>query len=353
MAAKSSPKKLKIQLVAKTPYQGSGPRGVDLYATNLFQELSKKYPHDHYQLTRDQSKAGKGTFIHYTFFDPFFLTLPLRSPSIRIVTIHDLIPLKFPDHFPSGLRGKLKWQLQKMAVKNTSAIITDSESSARDIEELITYPRERIHIIPLAAPNTTITAELARGIQAEYGLPSRYLLYVGDINWNKNIPGLIRAFGELENKRVHLVLVGKAFVSGKGTKEYREIQQSISESGAMARIHLLGFVPSHHLPALYHQATLYVQPSWYEGFGFPILEALMQECPVLSSCGGSLPEVGGEYAHYFDPTQKRDLIEKLNELLSDSTKRTRHSIGGKIWAKRFSWEKVAETTHQVYEDLSH
>lgn len=341
--------RLSVQLVTKEPYQSSGPRGVDLYASNLYEELSLSYPKDTYQIGPLKKNQEHLDIIHYAFFDPYALTL--KRPSFArkcIVTVHDLIPLKFSDHFPAGLRGKFKWQIQKWQLKRADAIITDSHSSADDISLLVGYPKERIYVIPLAAPNTTITADLARSVQKEYALPSRYILYVGDINWNKNVVGLINAFATLKDPSVHLVLVGKAFVSGKGTREHTEITSAIENSGRSERIHLLGFLPSHHLPAIYQQATLYVQPSWYEGFGFPLLEAMSQNCPVLSSNQGSLKEVGGEFVHYFDPKVKNEFETTLQDLMSDAKKRTSLVEGGKTWTKNFTWKHAARNTREVY-----
>lgn len=348
----TSSKKITVQLVTKTPYQGSGPRGIDLYARNLYEELSLVYPHDHYLVGALAKERKNINLVHYTFFDPFFLTLRSGGPVKHcVVTVHDLIPLKFPTHFPAGIKGKLKWIIQRQLLRRVDAIITDSQSSAMDIHSLVGYPTNQIFVVPLAAPHTTITADLARSVQKEYSLPDRYILYVGDINWNKNVPGLIEAFGELKDPSVHLVLVGKAFVKGKGTPEFAAVEQAIANSAKSDQIHLLGFLPSHHLPAIYHQATLYVQPSWYEGFGFPILEAMLQDCPVLSSSKGSLPEVGDKYVHYFNPEVAGELASTLQELMGSSAKRTSRVEGAKKWAKSFTWKKAAQATHEVYEKI--
>jgi alpha-1,3-rhamnosyl/mannosyltransferase len=153
-----------------------------------------------------------------------------------------------------------------------------------------------------------------------------------------------------------LVLVGKAFESSKGTPEYAAINQAIADVGArhgspVINIHMLGFVPSHHLPAIYRGATLYVQPSWYEGFGFPILEAMEQGTPVASASTGSLPEVGGDFAHYFDPGKDGDMAATLRDLLANKGKREKYIEDAKKWAKSFSWERVVEETHAVYEKV--
>lgn len=355
MAKKSKTSQLNfsVEIVAKVPYSGSGPRGVDVYATHLYNELTKNYNRNKIFLSKGAVGTKSVDLIHYTFFDPFFLTLWSRKRKAKyVVTVHDLIPLKFPQHFPVGIKGKLKWILQKRALLKASAVITDSQCSKDDIAELTGISPDKIHVVKLAAGRTTVTEKMVKTVRTEYKLPDRYLLYVGDINWNKNVPGLIKAFSLIDSSRTHLVLVGKAFESSKNTPEYQAINQAIQESGKSDYIHMLGFIPSHHLPAIYRGATLYVQPSWYEGFGFPILEAMEQGTPVASASTGSLPEVAGDYAHYFDPKDVNGMAGLLKDLLSHKDKREKYSQDAKTWARTFSWEKAAENTHHVYEQVA-
>ena len=343
----------KIEIVAKTPYAGSGPRGVDVYATHLYNELSSKQGRDQIFLTRDKvEKSKKVDIVHYTFFDPFFLTLWGKPRKAKyIVTVHDLIPLKFPEHFPPGFKGQLKWFLQKLALQSASAIITDSECSKLDISSLTGISLDKIFVVPLAAGHTLVNEKMVKTVRKEYELPEKYLLYVGDINWNKNIVGLIKAFSKITSPTTHLVLVGKAFESGHGTMEYTAIRTAISQSGKEKLIHTLGFVPSHHLPAIYRGATLYVQPSWYEGFGFPVLEAMEQGTPVACSTAGSLKEVGGNFAHYFDPKKTGEMEAVISELLSNKQKREMYIENGRKWSRSFTWEKVVSATEKVYDAI--
>lgn len=357
--SKAKPKQvsLRVEIVAKSPYSGSGPRGVDVYATHLYNELASSHSRDKSFLSRDKEGDQVVDVVHYTFFDPFFLTLWSRHHKAKyVVTVHDLIPLKFPGHFPVGIRGKFKWFLQKRALSQASAVITDSVCSKNDIAQIAGIPEEKIFVVPLAAGHTTVNEKMVRMVRTEYSLPQKYLLYVGDINWNKNISGLIRAFGQLGSGDIHLVLVGKAFESSKGTAEYKAIAEAIEEVGESrgsepSNIHMLGFVPSHHLPAIYRGATLYVQPSWYEGFGFPILEAMEQGTPVASASTGSLREVGGDFAHYFDPSNQGDMVNVLKDLLKNKDRREKYIEDGKKWARTFSWERVVTETHAVYEKI--
>lgn len=329
----------------------SKTRGVGIYARELIKALDRNYPDDSF-ITSDKNCYQQGAdIVHFPFFDPFFLTLPRKKTLPTIVTIHDVIPLKFPQHFPPGIRGKLKFSRQKSSLLDTTHVITDSQSSKNDISTYLNYPAEKISVVPLGPTTARSTVTLSTTIREEYALPQRYLLYVGDINWNKNVPGLIQAFSSLSSKNIHLVLVGKVFSDRPDIPEYQVVEKSIENSPARNRIKLIGYVPSHHLPYLYQHATLYVQPSWYEGFGLPVLEAMYQGCPVLSSDQGSLPEVGGDAVAYFNPNEPKSLKKNLNELLSNPGKRRQLKKLGLARAKEFSWDLTARLTHTVYEKV--
>src|ERR1035437_9648563 len=127
-------------------------RGTGFYLENLKRSLLKYYPKNEYIFfTRGEKLPKDVEVVHYPYFEPFFLTLPVFSKNKKIVTVHDLTPLVFPDHFKSGLKGNLKWQIQKLALKNADAIITDSESSKKDIVKFAGINSEKIKVVYLAA----------------------------------------------------------------------------------------------------------------------------------------------------------------------------------------------------------
>lgn len=344
---------MKIALCTQPLNTASRTRGVGAYTRELLQALRRQFPQDTILEVSHHPYQSDADLVHYPFFDPFFLTLPLSFPQPTVITIHDLIPLKYPTHFPVGYRGRLKWYFQRLRARHSRAILTDSVSSSADIQSLLRVPASQVTVIPLAPATARTSYTLSPKLKKLYSLPDRYILYVGDVNWNKNLPGLIRAFGQLTDPRTHLVLVGKVFADKPRIPEFLAVEQAIIESGQSSRIHLLGYLPSHHLGAIYHEATLYCQPSFDEGFGLPVLEAMKAGCPVVSSNRGSLPEVGGEAARYFDPEQD-DLSGILAELLGSHRQRAEMITQGLHQAKKFSWTKAAIATHTVYEKiLSH
>ncbi len=341
---------MKIAICTSPLKNSSKTRGVGVYTRELVNALRTSFPTDQFIETTGNPYQSGIDLVHYPFFDPYFLTLPWRYSLPTLITIHDLIPLKYPTHFPAGLRGRLKWEVQKMRARASAGIITDSLSSATDIQEILKIKENRIHVIPLASATARTAMSLAPKIKKLYHLPDRYILYVGDVNWNKNIPGLIDAFAKLDNSSTHLVLVGKVFADKPDIPEFKVVMEAIKKSGKSELIHLIGYVPSHHLSGIYREATLYCQPSWDEGFGLPILEAMKAGCPVVSSNRGSLPEVGGEAALYFNPSSN-ELPGVLQSLLSSPAKRDSLKEAGLLQVKQFTWDKTAKLTREIYAQM--
>ena len=328
----------------------SATRGIGVYTRELVAALQKHRPKSKFIANSTSPDKVKAQLVHYPYFDPFFLSLKIFKKIPTIITIHDLIPLKFPKHFPVGIKGKIKWFIQRALAQRVDHILTDSECSKRDIVELIGVPASRVSVIPLG-PNRSqaVQVRLTKKISQSYHLPDKYLLYVGDINWNKNVPGLIKAFAALKDPDLHLVLVGKVFADAPDIPEYHAVKQAIADSGRSDLIHTLGFVPSHHLSVIYSLATLYVQPSWYEGFGLPILEAMKFGCPVASSNLGSLPEIGGDAVAYFDPNT--NMADMISSLLRSPQKLQDLAVAGRVQAANFTWSKTADLTYKVYEQV--
>jgi glycosyltransferase involved in cell wall biosynthesis len=330
-------------------------RGTGFYLQNLQASLEKYYPKNKYiYFNRGDSLEGDIDVIHYPYFEPFFLTLPVFSKNKKIVTVHDLTPLVFPSHFKAGFKGNLRWQVQKLALKNADAIITDSESSKKDIVKYVGINSTKIKVVYLAAGEEFRKMEIGNWklkIRKKYDLPDRFLLYVGDATWNKNLPRLIEAASKI---KLPLVMVGKALID-KGVDMQNPWNKDLVRVQGMAEqnknIFRLGFVPSEDLIALYNNATLFIMPSIYEGFGLPILEAMSCGCPVIASREGSLAEVAGEAARYVDPYNVDSIIKGISEVFNNLNLQKELSQKGIIQAKKFTWKKTADGTMAVYSSL--
>lgn len=356
------PKKVKVAIDISRLHPEAMKRGVGFYAQNLSKALKRLNDSNQYTLKKFTREKTEADIIHFPYFDPFFLSLPAVRKQPTVVTIHDFTPLKFPQHFPSGFRGGIKWYIQKQIVKRVSAIVTDSYNSKKDIEKIVGYPAEKIFPIYLAADESfrkIQSASILRSIEAKYKLPAQFILYVGDLNWNKNVKSLVKAFNKLKAQNsklkakiqnLKLVFAGSAFKNDE-LVELREVKKLTKDIKIENDIRLLGFVPTKDLIAVYNLAILYVQPSFYEGFGLPVLEAMACGCPVLSSSKASLPEVGGQAVEYFDPLIKQGLEDKLINLIGDSDKLKFLRIQGLKQASKFSWKKTALETRKVYEEI--
>jgi len=301
------------------------------------------------ELIKDGKVPDNCDLIHYPYFDLFFKTLPFQKDKPSLVTIHDVIPLVLKDFYKPGLRGNLKLVLQKMALKNVKAIITDSQNSKKDIFKYLNYPLKKIHVVYLAPAShfgVIKDEKVLERISKKYNLPEKFILYVGDVNYNKNIPGLIKAFADLP-KDVCLVLVGKAFLEDS-LKENIEISKLIESLKIEDRVIRLGYLPNTDLTAIYNLASVYCQPSFYEGFGLPVLEAMACGCPVASANISSLPEICGQAAVMFDPYKIDDMIKGLQRALANKKELSQKGLRQ---VKKFSWDKTAKKTYEVYQKV--
>ena len=330
-------------------------RGIGVYTKLLIKSLqSHEHKHTYHLFTRGQKIPDTIDLVHYPYFDPFFLTLPLVKVKPTVVTVHDLIPLVFPDKFPAGLRGNIKWQIQKLSLTGTKRIITDSKCSRDDVSKIIGIDKNRIDVVYLAADPCFQPADghHVESTRKKYSLTKPYFLYVGDVNWNKNVQGLIRAFASLQSKAkisdYMLVLVGDSFTR-ETLVETKEINRLISELGIERSIQRVGRISNEDLIGLYSGAISLVQPSFYEGFGLPVLEAMSCGCPVVSSDVSSLREILGTSIRIF-PEDLLSIAEGMMKVSGMTTQeRSNLTEKGRKWVSTFNWQKVARETVTAYE----
>jgi len=268
-----------------------------------------------------------------------------RFSSVRTVfTLHDLIFLFHPEtHKPLN-----RWFLTLMMprfLRAADAVIAVSECTKRDAIRFYSIPEEKITVIyegvsPRFRP---ANPEAVRAVREKYGLPERFILYVGTIEPRKNLTTLLEAFHHLLATRdLRLVFVGK-----KGWL-YEGFFRRLRELGLEDRVIFTGYVPDEDLPAIYSAADLFVFPSLYEGFGLPVLEAMACGTPVVCSNTSSLPEVAGDAAILVDPTDVRALAGAMERVLTDEHLRAEIYAKGLGRARQFTWAKAAQETLKVY-----
>lgn len=337
--------------------QNSG-RGVGTYTRELLQSLRTLITSEPLQVISSQDQ-GQGKvpasvdLIHYPYFDLFFSTLPKPGSIPVVVTVHDVIPLVFPEHYPAGFRGKWRFRQQKKNLQLAAAVITDSLASKNDIAEHLDISPHKIFVIPLAASPTLqpLTDYFTEKYTEDIKLPEKYVLYIGDINYNKNLPTLLLALTQLPED-IHLCVVSQTF-RNTDIPEGKTLAETIAANGLKERVHVLD-IPKDQpekLAAVITESIAVVQPSLYEGFGLPVLEAMQVGTVIVSSNTSSLPEVAGNAAILVDPTISGLAagIEQAMQLRGEE--REMVITRGKQWAAEFSWEKTAQKTWEVYQHV--
>ncbi len=327
-----------------TPHQG---RGVGTYTRELIAHLPLVNSDIDFVFTPNPSSV-KADLIHYPYFDLFFQTLPIFSSTPTVVTIHDLIPLRYPSHFPSGIKGKINFYIQRFTLNRANRIITDSQASANDIHHFLSQPKNRIDTIPLAVSHqfSPQPVSLQNKFKTKHNLPDKFLGYVGDINYNKNLPQLISSLKDLP--QIHLVIVTRADINSQ-IPEAQAIRSSLNQADTHSRVHFLSLDSLEDLNLFYSSAFWYIQPSLWEGFGLPVLEAMASGTPCLVAKAGSLPEIAGISALYFDPTNEASISKTIKQAFNlNSSSRSKMIKESIQHAKKFTWKQTASKTINSY-----
>ena len=295
-----------------------------------------------FSLSFQANRAGISLFHapHYTL--PFGLSMR------RVVTIHDVIHLRFPAYFSPVQRAYARVMIGH-ACRAADAVIVDSEFAGKELLRCIPCPQEKIRVIPLgvsedfAPPRDNASADAFR---RKYNVGTLFLLYVGSLKPHKNVSALIRSIAGLRDRTdVQFVCVGER------VEEEAALHSLCVSAGIGERVRSLGWLPEADLIAAYGAATALVMPSLYEGFGFPVLEAMACGTPVIGSNAASIPEVMGDAGILVDPSVEGELASAIQSVLADP--RLRHSLRekGLRRAKLFTWKRCAEETLNVYRSL--
>lgn len=264
--------------------------------------------------------------------------LPIYHPCPSVVTVHDLGYLHFPQAHPFSQRFYLDWST-RFSASAATALLADSEATRNDLIKYYGTPAEKITVVypgfdtslkPIRHPNGRWP------VRQKYNLPEKFILHVGTLQPRKNLERLIEAY---DPAQISLVLAGR-----RGW-----LSESIYAKGQAKGVHFIDYVADEDLAALYSMATAYVAPSLYEGFGFPVLEAMACGTAVVCSDGGSLPEVAGEAALVVPAQDTATLAQAITRVVADDDLRRNLIMKGYQNLNRFSWEKAARETLAVLE----
>lgn len=314
----------------------------------------------------------EATFAHFFFHGdaPAFPITP------QVVSVLDLIPLKFPELYQKGVGGfryKFARYLEDRAIRAAIGLIAISEATKRDIIEIMKLPEEIIEVVPLGVDksffqNQSIVEldnnsfwETKKILRSKKNLPKEGFLglYVGGIDARKNIPFLIDVISELNSINeisskggVHLALAGNY----EKDDQLPKLKEQIRRLKLEERVHLLGFIDDSSLRELFTLSDLFLFPSLYEGFGLPVLESMASGLPVIAGNNSSLPEVMGERGWKFSDGKVIEWVKGIQEVLpgiETHSENLRREIDlSKERARSFTWEKTAEGTINAYKKFS-
>ncbi|MGB9121987.1 MAG: glycosyltransferase family 1 protein [Candidatus Angelobacter sp.] len=276
--------------------------------------------------------------------------LPPFVKTRTVLAIHDLAHEHFPEFFHPVEAFRMK-RLVRWSAKRASHIMTISEFSAVDIARRFDLPRERITVAHLAASpdfHPRDKAQSQEHLARKYGLAMPFILYVGRIQARKNLPRLVEAYAPLRKQGLDAKLV----MVGKKDWQSEQLLEKIKELDLQESVVFPGFVPFDDLPLFYNAAEVFVFPSFFEGFGLPVVESMASGVPTITSFGSSLEEVAGDGAILIDPRNTDSITAALGKVLGDTALQRDLAARGLERSKQFTAGNLAERALAVYRSLA-
>lgn len=283
-------------------------------------------------------RQWRADLLHVPYMGP-----PRFVPCPTAVTVHDLAPVVLPRHRGWWLT-RLYTALALAGVRQARMILADSQFTRNQILEVMGLPADRVRVVYLGGPGSAVAAKNrsnASGVRQRYGLDRDYVLYFGGFEWRKNLPALVRAFGQVKTDAL-------LAIAGDARSAAAELGAIAADFGISQQIRFLGRVEEEEKPDLCAEASLFVFPSLFEGFGLPPLEAMAWGTPVLCSDRTSLPEIVGDAGLLFDPEDEPALARLILSTLGDEPLRQELRHRGREQAARFTWRRCAEETMAAY-----
>jgi glycosyltransferase involved in cell wall biosynthesis len=277
--------------------------------------------------------------------------LPLATRVPGVVTVHDLSFLRMPERFPKAKRFYQTW-LCEQSTRRARRVIAVSRQTADDLIKFFGTESQKIEVVynGVAGHFSPLSPEKVTAFRLQENLPDRFLLYVGTLEPRKNLVRLLEAFARWRvsapavDREIALILAG-----AKGWF-YDEIFQRVHSLNLNDVVHFPGFVPTESLPYWYQAAMAFVYPSYFEGFGMPVIEAMACGTPVLCSRAPGVAEVAGDAAHTFAPEDTDAMSQLIGNIVADDSLRSDLRQRGLEHARRFSWQRSAAETLAIYSE---
>lgn len=285
----------------------------------------------------------------YDVFHCLGTYLPIFQNYKSVVTVHDLKYLRYPNLWGKGFHFKVAYMRStlKKALSKAKRVIADSQDTKEDIVNFFGISEDKIKVIYLATDlKMKLASDSACSILEKYSINKPYFLYLGVNLLHKNLNGLIEAFAEF--KEIYDKWNTKLLITGKQYSAYNTHLNKAKKVGIIDNIIFTGFVPDEHLPLLYQEAEAFLFPSFHEGFGLPILEAMECGTPVITSNVSAMPEVAGNAALLVDPNNPKEIAQKMFAIMDSEDLKREYIEKGYERVKKFSWGKTAQETLTVY-----
>ncbi|HSZ25873.1 MAG TPA: glycosyltransferase family 1 protein [Cytophagaceae bacterium] len=312
---------------------------------NVFSKRVSSYWRS-YGMTYDLVKEKY--FLYHGLSNEIPLNLHQVPDLKKIVTIHDVIFLKHKNQY-SSIDRKIYDLKTAYAVKQADAVVVVSEETKRDLIQFYKIHESKIHVIYQSCDPSfymEATKKEKESVKIKYKLPDKYILNISSFFYRKNHKAIVEALELLQTKTdAHVVFIG-----GQGNIK-EKIIALIKEKKLDTRFHILSGVTNEEMPAIYQQASLFVYPSFFEGFGIPILEALFSKIPVITTQGGCFEEAGGKDSFYVNPKDTQQLSEAIYEVLTNDVLRNSMVQNGLIHASGMKDDVFARKTMYLYETL--
>jgi glycosyltransferase involved in cell wall biosynthesis len=293
------------------------------------------------QLRRDQPDL-----LHVQYTGPIGCSVPL------VVSVHDVSYLEHPQYFTRFRAAQLRYTV-KRTVEAAARVLTPSEFSRKAILRHYKLDERKVVVVPNAVSSSfrPVDRELASAIVEEkFGIKGPFVLTVGDLQPRKNHLGLLHAFEEMLRQHPHLP--HRLVFVGKETWYSKELHKAVLRSGIAGRVDFTGFVEDPDLLQFYGACDLFVFPSFYEGFGLPILEAMACGRATACSSATAMPEVANAAGILFDPYSVPEMARAMGDVLLDGEMRARLERLGTQRAAGFTWERAAQRTLDVYYEVA-
>ncbi|RXM38938.1 glycosyl transferase family 1 [Chryseobacterium sp. CH21] len=364
---------MKIAFDAKRFFHNTS--GLGNYSRDLVRILSEYEPDNEYLLlNKNKSERGKDILerpnVHFIetskgnlsrqlkmgkdaqkqgadIFHGLSGELPLKwdpKPIKKVVTIHDLIFVRYPQYYSFFDRKIHFWKFKK-AADTADKIIAISQQTKRDIIQYLNVPETKIEVIYQGCHHAfkeQQSPELMQAVQEKFKLPERFILNVGTIEDRKNLLNVVKAINGTE---IPLVVVGRK------TKYYKKIESFLKKNKIEKQVLFLEGVSMDELACLYKLADIFVYPSFFEGFGIPVIEALFSKTVVVTSNTSCLPEAGGKDSVYVNPDNDQDIRAKLKFLWENESERKRREEKGFEFVQKFNDEPIAKELMSFYQKL--